>query len=119
MDPRECVKCKKKYIPVKHNQIYCPVCKANKTTVPVLRTITCVICGTEFSSAIYNRKYCSKTCLDISKRDMTRETDHTCKHCGKVYRSTRINQLYCSKECAAKVKAAYDKKWREAHAVSI
>lgn len=74
----------------------------------------CAMCGKKFMVTVYNKKYCSKVCVNMRTREHQRRMYQKrsgmpkdgyllkCGFCGEKFRSDRSNRVYCSADCKKK-----------------
>jgi len=77
-------------------------------------TLSCVLCGKQFTQKAANQKYCSYDCQLSTWRDGEQLT-RRCRACGQEFRTWRKYQRYCSSECGQR----YRQKYRDATSVPL
>ena len=62
---------------------------------------TCIVCGTEFTSASGRKSYCSSRCWNrLNRRDRRGpRVTKTCPVCGKTFEGTPDRKTFCSDRC--------------------
>lgn len=62
---------------------------------------TCIVCGTEFTSASGRKRYCSSRCWNrLNRRDRrVPRVTKTCPVCGKTFEGTPGRKTFCSDRC--------------------
>ena len=65
---------------------------------------TCIVCGTEFTSASGRKRYCSSRCWNRLNRRNRRDrrvprVTKTCPVCGKTFEGTPGRKTFCSDRC--------------------
>jgi hypothetical protein len=63
---------------------------------PVVRCLTCEMCGAEFAS-VRRRRFCGAKCAqrNSAKRERVRNATNPCEHCGTLTH----NKRFCSRRC--------------------
>lgn len=112
MQIKSCIICHKEFFPLVGNQKKCPNCKykrvGQKLNTP--RKVECIRCGKEFTTTIYNRKFCGKKCRELFHYHPPLQ-EHICPVCNKPFKTTKGNKKYCSDFCAHKAKL--NPNWKE------
>ena len=65
----------------------------------------CPICGVEFTSGVYNKKYCSRECINKKNRNIRvqkfNNKEHiVCEICKSKFKQKNKNQKCCTRECS-------------------
>lgn len=95
-----CKRCGKPFVKVFGMEKQCPVCRKLPYYIPVNKqhTVTCCVCGKEFETLLYNKKYCSDKCR-CSSHYTPVLAEKQCPVCGKKFKTGYKQQVFCSLEC--------------------
>jgi hypothetical protein len=98
LELRNCTVCGRPFRPLVGNQKKCVLCKGYQKREKVYHTEVCIVCGKEFETHLYNKRFCGKQCRSkyhYNPEIMTK----VCKNCGKVFETSQHRQVFCSPTC--------------------
>jgi hypothetical protein len=95
----KCHRCSKDF--KSKGQKHCQKCEAAIEREARIRTATCSVCKTEFTTDIKTKQYCTKKCRDVASKN--KETKKDCLICGESFMGTRFRKC-CSMVCTQKMR---------------
>jgi hypothetical protein len=74
--------------------------KITQNTKPI--KICCPTCHKEMETRTYHKKFCSRKCKDVVKKERAK-VDRSCIICGTIFRSVKFKKArFCSSSCSIK-----------------